>query len=337
MSTLYRRHGIYWYGFRKDNKNYYESLQTKDRSTAIYLKAKKDQELAEGKAILPGLNTDCLRILGEYQKSSKHYKATDSHRDDETRIRRFLTWSKISRLNQITEKKLQDYLNHRIEKDKISLNTANHIITNIKTWLNFSVRNHYIAANPLAYFKRYKLPVNPKRFLSAEEINKLLEAAKNPRIYVDRKTTLYPVIATAIYTGLRQRELFTLEWQDIDLTQNCLTVRNKEGFTTKSKRFRVIPLHKHLKAILKPYAAKSGRCFDITNQRRIFSRILRKAGLKDAGWHTLRHTCASHLAMKGVDLPTIAQILGHSSISTTMIYAHLTKGHIKGAIERLEF
>jgi len=136
---------------------------------------------------------------------------------------------------------------------------------------------------------------------------------------------------------MRQKELFNLEWQDIDFERNLITIRNKDSFTTKSKKFRVIPLPSRLKSILESYRQQKGLCFNTTNQRRIFARIIKKAGLKGIGWHSLRHTCASHLAMQGVDLYTIAQLLGHSSITVTQIYAHLTKDYIKDSVERLNF
>ena len=53
--------------------------------------------------------------------------------------------------------------------------------------------------------------------------------------------------------------------------------------------------------------------------------------------HTLRHTFASHLVMKGVDLPTVKKLMGHSDIQTTMVYAHLAPDHLAEAVDRLEF
>ena len=58
-------------------------------------------------------------------------------------------------------------------------------------------------------------------------------------------------------------------------------------------------------------------------------------GIKNATLHTFRHTFASWLVMENIDLPTIAQLLGHSDIKTTMIYSHLAPDHVKKAVERL--
>ncbi|MCK5127302.1 MAG: tyrosine-type recombinase/integrase [candidate division Zixibacteria bacterium] len=66
--------------------------------------------------------------------------------------------------------------------------------------------------------------------------------------------------------------------------------------------------------------------------------IAEKAGIKNlTKLHTLRHTFASHLVMKGVDLPTVVKLMGHSDIQTTMIYAHLAPDHLADAVEKLSF
>jgi site-specific recombinase XerD len=67
-------------------------------------------------------------------------------------------------------------------------------------------------------------------------------------------------------------------------------------------------------------------------------KIATKAGISDlTKLHTLRHTFASHLVMKGVDLPTVMKLMGHSDIQTTMIYAHLAPDHLAGAVNKLDF
>jgi site-specific recombinase XerD len=98
----------------------------------------------------------------------------------------------------------------------------------------------------------------------------------------------------------------------------------------------VIPLHRDLKKILN-LIRSSGKCFNYQNKRRIFKRIRKKINLSEIGWHSFRHTFASHLIMSGVDIVTVSKLLGHSSINTTMIYSHLTEGHVKEAIQKIRF
>lgn len=339
MSHLYRnppKTGLYWLAFYQDSKLHRESLHTKDKPTAKYLQHKKDTELASGKTI-PKADNLISPTQEEYTRFNEHRRTRDVNLSTEARIKRFLTHFGITTFNQITEKKLQEYLNHRLNVDKVSLWEINNTISNLKSWLNFCVQTKHIPDNPLQGVKKYRIPENPKRYLSTDEISKLLLTANNPGIYADKKPVFYPVIATGIYTGMRQAELFSLEWPDIDFTRSVITIRNKEGFTTKSKKFRIIPLHKRLKAILKPLKKETGRCFDTANQRRVFGRISNKAGLSGIGWHTLRHTFASQAVMAGVPLVTVSKWLGHASITTTMIYSHLSKDHLRDEIKKLSF
>lgn len=68
----------------------------------------------------------------------------------------------------------------------------------------------------------------------------------------------------------------------------------------------------------------------------MIKRLCKKVGLKYSP-HTLRHTFASYLVMEGIDIPTVAELLGHKKITTTMIYSHLTKKHLKKAVKKLKY
>lgn len=332
MSHLYRRPpkaGIYWISFYKNNKHYAKSLKTKDPATAKYLQSKIDQDLHEDKYITYNANPLCLDALKEYIEATKNYKANKTLLDDDTRIKSFVEWSGSITLKKITEEKLQDYLNHRISNDRITLSSANRITSTIKAWLNFCVRRNYLAQNPIKTLKKYRLPQNPPKYLSQEEVNKILSAAKSTR--------LYPAILTALYTGMRKRELFSLEWPDIDFNKDTITVVNKDGFTTKSKRFRVIPLHNTLKTALLPLRKPQGRCFDATNYKHLFPEIIASCALKNIGWHHFRHTFASHLYIKTRDIYLVSELLGHSSLSVTKIYTHLVQGHAKNSLKQLQY
>ena len=332
MSHLYRRpkkDGIYWLAFYLDGKPHWKSLKTKDHSTAKYLQAKQDKEVSEGKYITFEQNPPCDKILMEYERATSHHKVKKTHDDDSARIKSFLSYTGIKTTNQITEKKLQDYLNYRINDNKLTLNSCNRYISTLKAWINFAVRRGYLFNNPIKDFKKYRIPQNPPKYLNQDEVKQILEAAKDTRLYAP--------IFTALYTGMRQKEIYTLEWQNIDFNQESIMVINKIGFLTKSKKFRTIPLHKKLKDFLLPLRKASGKCFDETNHKHFFPKVVKAAKLEKIGFHHFRHTFASNLAISGVDLYTIAQILGHSSIAVTQIYAHLTKSHIKTAIDKLDF
>jgi site-specific recombinase XerD len=330
MASIYRQKNssFYWIKYYLNGRMVRESLKTDDQKVARYLKNKKEQSLSEGRIPAEIRNVSASEAIEEYLKYCDTYKTRSTSINDRTRINTFLKTCRPTSLRDITSKSIEDYISGRIRGGN-KIITANGDLTVIKAFLNWCVKQHYLPASPAKDIRRTKTPENLPRFLSTGDIKKLLtEAAKED---------IYPMIATALYTGLRKGELLSLEWQDIDFDKNAVHVVNKPGFTTKSKKFRVIPLVPALKQILAPFRKAEGRCFSKRNLRRQIARIFRNASLGEPGLHILRHTFASQLIMKGVDLVTVKDLLGHADIATTMIYSHLSKDHIKQAINKLKF
>lgn len=98
-----------------------------------------------------------------------------------------------------------------------------------------------------------------------------------------------------------------------------------------------------VKEMIMPRHKKSGLIFDKGDNKHLgpvlclnwLHRACKKAGLRSVGWHTLRHTFASHLAQNGISIVLIKELLGHADIKTTMRYSHLTSSAIKSAVETL--
>ncbi|MCK4518524.1 MAG: site-specific integrase [Candidatus Omnitrophica bacterium] len=319
MASIFKRGNIYWIKFYQGGRAYQKSLKTPDKKVAAYYKNQKEIELAERRSPLPSGKKEALDCLNEYQESNIHTKSKNFLSLQAGRIRHFLDYSRIKYLHDIKPRAIEGYIKHRLDSG-LSPATANHIITNIQTWLNWAIRQGFILDNPASKVNKYKVAKNPPRFLSEDEISRLLEAS--------RDTPYYPAIITILYTGVRIRELLSLEWQDFDWQRKVLTVKNKDSFTTKSKKFRVIPLSSKLIEALKPYRKKDGHCFFSGTSRawplrKSFKTIQKKAELKKAGWHVLRHTFASRLVQNGVSIYKVSKWLGHANVTTTMIYAHL--------------
>jgi len=177
-------------------------------------------------------------------------------------------------------------------------------------------------------------------FLTEGEGMQLIAASTTPSVHL--------MVFTALRTGLRLGELLALSWGDIDFEGNVLTVQRswvrREMTTTKSHRIRHVPLANDLRCLLE--AARRGKGFvfpGISEQpwstdgaARELTRLCMRAGIRKVGWHILRHTFASHLAMKGISLRVIQQLLGHSTIAMTERYAHLTSASMHDAIRVLE-
>lgn len=151
------------------------------------------------------------------------------------------------------------------------------------------------------------------------------------------------MVLLSINTGLRQGELFNLRWEtDINLERAILTVNGK---TAKSKKTRHIPLNREALSALREwrnqtptnefvFSSKDGKRFN--NVRKSWDSLLTKANINNFRWHDLRHHFASKLAMVGVDLNTIRELLGHSDLTMTLRYAHLAPEHKAAAVAKLD-
>ena len=137
-----------------------------------------------------------------------------------------------------------------------------------------------------------------------------------------------------------------LEWSDIDWKNKQIKIINKEVRNPKGQKERYIPMDDKLINILKSLP-RNGSSFvfstpegkpRVNNLNREVKKVAAKAGIKkNINLHMLRHSFASHLVMGGVDLSTVQRLLGHSSITTTMIYAHLAPDHLRGALDKLKY
>ncbi|MEW5993965.1 MAG: site-specific integrase [Candidatus Zixiibacteriota bacterium] len=132
-------------------------------------------------------------------------------------------------------------------------------------------------------------------------------------------------------------------YRAVDLNNQKLRVWPYDGFTPKGKQPRSIPLNGRVLRTLKKLKRNNGDSEfvlrphkSIHTLRKQFGKLVRNKGMNGT-LHDLRHTFASHLAMAGVPIPVIKDLLGHSDISTTMIYAHLSPDLHQAAVKKLTF
>ncbi len=168
-------------------------------------------------------------------------------------------------------------------------------------------------------------------------------------------TTLFPMIATAVYSGLRKGELFGLRWPDVNLTAGTLRIAYSYESSPKNGKTRTVPIHPALAPILVvwrrdcpatvdglvfPVRLKSGRArMGTKDDGEALFALLKESGchVPDNPWHALRHTFASHYVMNGGNLLALQQLLGHHDVSMTMIYAHLAPHYHAQDLARLTY
>ena len=212
---------------------------------------------------------------------------------------------------------------------EVSKATVDKSLAVLKAFFNWCIHRQLAAANPVRRVKLFHEDNARLRYLSPEEFDRLLEAARTIR------TSPYLVekIVLAAHTGLRRGSLFHLRWDQIDLAHSVMRIPR-----TKSGRPLAIPLNETARGTLQalydardetsPYVfphrsgPKTGEpVMDIKNG---FRKALDLAGIEDFTWHDLRHTFASWLMTRGASLRSVADLLGHQSIKMTMRYAHLS-------------
>src|SRR3989344_3466478 len=175
-----------------------------------------------------------------------------------------------------------------------------------------------------------KLPV----ILSKEEIGKLVASAKNMNHRL--------IIQVGYSAGLRVSEIINLRWEDIDFDRNLIHLKRAKG-----KKDRIVVLSQRVKEGLSNLNRSKQSYVFITNRngkytertiQKIIENAAFKAGIrKSITPHTLRHSFATHLLESGTDIRYIRDLLGHSDISTTLIYTRVSNKDISKIKSPLDF
>lgn len=218
--------------------------------------------------------------------------------------------------------------------------TQKHVLVLLASMLKYAHRLNWLHRVPTIDMPRVSTMSRDFCYLrTASEVQRFLAAA---RAEDEKAFVLY---ATAVLTGMRQGELAALTWDRVDLHQRLITVDASFAGPTKSGKVRWVPIVDELLAVLREWRLKCP--FDLVfpnikgamhqPKDRVFveqfHRVLDAAGferprhgrqLHYIRFHDLRHTFASHFAMRGGDMFRLQKILGHASIDQTMRYSHLT-------------
>ena len=215
-----------------------------------------------------------------------------------------------------------------IEKRALTVkpNTIAKDIDVLRHSLNLVVEWELLNENPALGARLPKLPPGRTRFLTPDELRTALEAAPE---------WLRAPMAFAACTGVRRGEMLSLKWADVNLEQRRLYLRN-----TKNGAVRILPLSDAALQVLGtlPNGLADGLVFAGVKELShsiTTTQIFRKVGIKDASFHTLRHTAASWLVQQGVDLYAVGKLLGHKSARMTERYAHLSPDYMALAVGKL--
>jgi integrase len=269
-------------------------------------------------------------------------------------------------LTDINPFRIQNWRKEQIKRG-LTAGGVNRPVSALKAMLNRAVEWGVIESNPLNSVKPLKEDnKRDTRYLSEGEEKSLRDAldAREGLRRTDRENHnnwcrerseetfpnldstftdhLKPIVLLALNTGMRRGELFNLMIADVDLKDGRVVV---QGLSSKSGNSRFIPLTNEAKQILKDWidqSAPEGLLFPspVTGKRfnninKSWQALIQSTDIENFRFHDLRHTFASKLAMRSVDLYVIKELMGHASIETTQRYAHLSPDYKTSAIENL--
>lgn len=267
------------------------------------------------------------------------------HKKDKNILKRLKWWSDHYGHLKIFEMS-EDHVRHGINKllsvgstgkVGVSPQTTNRFKANLSTVFEFGKNKYHLKSNPCRFIKGKPEGKGRKRYLSTEEQNRFILAAKQ-----SKWDKLYLLVLMAITTGARRGELMKLRWKDvnwIDLQIFCGDTKNGSD--------KIIPLTGAVVVELKRFNAISNALIfansrnpsSIYDFRHEWNIALERAGIAlidEKGerfvFHSLRHTFCSSLGNSGAELHEIATLAGHKSIQTTMRYTHTDKTRLASVV-----
>lgn len=258
----------------------------------------------------------------------------ESYRRD---LIKFLKFNKDKKIQSITNDDLKEYLK-ALKLEGLNEKSISRNISCLKSFYKFLVIGKYTKNNPSEFLFIPKTKKSLPNILTEEDVLKLLDIELTDNFSYRNKAMLELMYAT----GLRVSELVNLKLQDVDLSQDIVRTFGK------GSKERIIPIGDYAKEYLEKYIykyrgtmLKKNNCEylflnnhgnKMTRQGffKIVKKIAKEKGIEqELSPHTLRHSFASHLLKYGADLRTIQELLGHSDISTTQIYTHITNEELK--------
>jgi integrase len=215
--------------------------------------------------------------------------------------------------------------------------TVNREMALLRRMFRVAQREGWIVNNPFSMGESLISVADEKkreRILTRKEELRLLEACND-----SQRGHLRPILICALDTGMRQGEIFSLRWRDVDLKSGGILVA---AFNTKTMRARKINVTIRLARELETLASQSprrlnDRVFGIANNvKRSFDAARRAAGIEDLRFHDLRHTAATRLVSAHIPLSEVGRVLGHTQANTTYRYVNSNSETAKRAAEALD-
>jgi integrase/recombinase XerD len=291
----------------------------------------------------PSSPEDILRIFLDYLSVEKGLSANTIHAYslDLNKLFLFFHKEKISWL-KATEGDLIKFIHHH-SRANLSSRSLARLISSTRSFYRFLVLDGLIAKSPAINLSTPKLWFNLPKFLTEQEVENLLAQPEEKNIRGQRDKAMLELLYA---TGLRVSELVSLMLKNLNLEQGFVLCQGKGG------KERIVPFGHSAQKALREYLhmarprllkrddpslflSTRGRAFTRQGFWKMLKGYGRQAGLeKKISPHVLRHSFATHLLERGADLRSVQLMLGHSQITTTQIYTHVSRKHLREAYNK---
>ena len=260
-----------------------------------------------------------------------------SYKRDLNKLNHYLRGKGILDVNKVSASDVQGFVTY-MEKENFAAATVSRTIASMKAFWQYLVNENVVKEDVTVALKAPKIEKRVPEILSEKDITKLLEqpSGDNPKQIRDKA-----MLELLYATGIRVTELISLKTTDVNLTMGFIVCRDahKERvipFGTKAKQALIHYINGTRDVMVENkesdvlFANCSGEQMSRQGFWKIIKYYAKKAGIvADITPHTLRHSFAAHLVENGADLKSVQEMLGHSDISTTQIYANLNHNHLR--------
>jgi len=331
---LVKRGDVWWMYFTYQGQQVRKSTGTAERRLADAILSKVKVQIIEGQYFEKAVaqSHTFTELMDRYEQ--EHVLRRLRHRGVKGYMNNLRAFFGDRTLADITPKLIVAYKNKRYEDGKAPA-TINRELANLKKAFNLALREwEWCHQNPVTRVSMEKENNKRDRWLSEEEESRLLTACA---------PWLHDLVTFALHTGMRMGEILELTWRGVDFTRRTVTVlRSKNG------ERRTIPVNETVLRVLKEKAKVRSLASDLVfcskaftpmesgHLRRSFRLALSKAKIDEFHFHDLRHTFATRLVQRGIDLYKVQQLLGHKSPIMTQRYAHHYPESLRDGVEILD-
>jgi len=243
---------------------------------------------------------------------------------------------------EVNRDTMQRYI-HMLKKKGISAKSIGRKISSLRSFYSFMLREQYVELNPVSGIHSPKMGRLLPHFLTPQEMELLLTMPDTANVLGLRDACILELMYSG---GLRVSELINMDVRNVNFDQGFIRVMGK------GSKERIVPLGDMAIVLLQKYLYQARSVLDsglsrslfLSRRGKLLSRqsiwgMIKKYGKlagikKNISPHTLRHSFATHMLENGADLRSVQEMLGHADISTTQIYTHVSKQHIRDVFDK---